>query len=73
MRSDPQVGGHCDDCPCAYAYAIDCGDNGLAAVHDGFDQIAGHAGEGQKLFHGHFGQGADDVVHIAARAEVASV
>ena len=53
--------------------AIDGADDGLRAAAHGFHQIARHACEFQQLGHRHFGQRANDVVHVAARAEVAAL
>jgi hypothetical protein len=46
---------------------------GFAATEHRFDEIAGHAGEGEQILHVHGDEGPDDVVHVAARAEVPAI
>ena len=72
-RGDAQVGGHGDDRAGTHTNPINRCDNRLAAMDHRFDQITGHPGKGQKLFHVHPGQWADDVMHIAARTEITAV
>src|SRR6185312_14843485 len=48
-------------------------DDRLAAVEHRLDEVAGHAGEGEKLLHVHADQRTDDIVDIAAGAEIAAV
>eukprot|EP01034_Spumella_vulgaris_P031080 gene31080-38410_t len=57
-------------CAGAGANAVDGGDHRLRTGAHGFHQVAGHAGEGQQAGHVQFGERADDVVHVAAGAEV---
>ena len=57
----------------AGADAVDGADDGLRTAAHGLDQIARHAGELQQLGHAHLRQRADDVVHVAAGAEVATL
>ena len=45
----------------------------LAAAEHRLDEVAGHAGEGEQALHVAADQRADDVVHVAAGAEVAAV
>jgi len=65
-----QVRCHGDAGAGAGADAVDGGDHRLAAGAHGLDQIAGHAGEFQKLRHLHLGQRADDFMHITTRAKI---
>ena len=48
------------------------GDDRLRAGAHRLDQVAGHAREGEQARHVHLGQRADDLVHVAARAEIAA-
>ena len=67
-----QIGGHRDDRAGAGADAVDRGDDRLRASAHRLHQIAGHAGEIEQLGHRHLGERADDLVHVAAGAEVAA-
>jgi hypothetical protein len=70
-RAETDVGGHGKDRACARAHAVDRRDDRLRAVAHRLDEIARHPGEGEQAGHVHPGQRADDLVHVAARAEVA--
>ncbi len=72
-RGDAQIGRHGDDRAGADRHAVDRGNDRLAAMEHRLDQIAGHARERQQLLHVHGDQRADDLVHIAAGAEIAAV
>ena len=72
-RREPDVGGHGDDRARPHRHAVDGRDDRLAAVQHRLDEIARHAREGEQLLHVHGDQRADDVVHIAARAEIAAI
>ena len=71
-RRIANVGRHGDDRAGADADAVDGGDDRLRAMAHGFDQIAGHAREVEQFRHAHFGERGDDVVHVAAGAEIAA-
>ena len=72
-RAEAEVGGHGDDGAGADADAVDGGDDRLAAGEHRLDEVAGHPGEGEQALHVAADQRADDVVHVAAGAEVAAV
>ena len=71
--AEAQVGGHGDDGAGADADAVDRGDDRLAAVEHRLDEVAGHPGEGEQALHVAVDERADDVVDVAAGAEVAAV
>ena len=56
----------------AGADAVDRRDDRLRAAADRLDEVAGHAREGEQLGHRHLRQRPDDLVHVAAGAEVAA-
>ena len=58
---------------CSGGDAVDGGDDRLAAMEHGLDQVAGHARESEQLLCVHGDQRADDLVHVAAGAEIAAV
>ena len=68
--AEAQVGRHRDDRAGARADAVDRGDDRLRAGAHRLDQVAGHAGEHQELGRLQPHQRADDLVHVAAGAEV---
>ena len=72
-RREAQIRSHGDDGAGAGRDAVDRGDDRLAAMEHGLDQIAGHAREGEQLLCVHGDQRADDLVHVAAGAEIAAV
>jgi hypothetical protein len=65
-RGYPQVRGHGHDGTGPDTDAVEGRDHRLGTAAHGLDQIAGHPGEGEQGRHVHFGQGADDLVHVAA-------
>ena len=71
-RSEPQIGGERDHRAGARAHAVDGRDDRLRAVPHRLHEIARHPGEGEELRHRHPRQRADDLVDVAARAEVAA-
>src|SRR3546814_8179840 len=71
-RCYTDVRGHCHDSAGACADAVDRGDHGLRTGAHRLHQIARHSGEGEKLGHVHLGERADDLVDVAARAELAA-
>jgi hypothetical protein len=71
-RRDAEVAGHRQDRARAGADAFHGGDDRLRAGAHGFHQVAGHAGEVEQPALVHAGQRTDDLVHVAARAEVAA-
>ena len=71
-RGEAQVAGHGEDRAGAGAHPVDRGDDRLRAGAHRPDQVAGHAGEGEQFGHRHLGQRADDLVDVAARAEIAA-
>ncbi len=75
-RAVAQVGGHGQDGAGAGANAVDGGHDRLRAGAHGLDEVARHSGEGQQPRHValalHLHQRADDLVHVAAGAEVAA-
>ena len=58
--------------PGARAHALDRGDDRLRAGAHRPDQVAGHPGEAEQAVAVHLGQRADDLVDVAARAEIAA-
>ena len=72
-RRKTQVRRHGDDRAGADADTVDGGNDRLAATDHRLDQIAGHAGEGEQVLHVHLHQRTDDVMDIAARAEIAAI
>ena len=68
-----QVRCHGDDSASTNADAIDGRNDGLAAMDDRLDQIAGHAGEFEQALHIHLHQRPDNIVHIAAGTEIAPI
>ena len=75
-RCRTQVRGHRDDGAGAGAHAVDRGDDRLRAGAHRLDQVAGHARECEQARHVavalHLDQWPDDLVHVAARAEIAA-
>src|SRR4051812_24428590 len=71
-RRVAQVAGHGNDGAGTGTNAFDGGDHRLRAMAHRLHQITGHARELEQLRHRHLRQQPDDLVHIAARAEVAS-
>ena len=71
-RPQAQVGGHRDDRAGAGANAVDRRDHRLRAMAHRLHQIAGHVGEIHQLRHLHLRQRPDDLVHVAAGAEIAA-
>ena len=71
-RSQPQVGRQRHHRAGTGANAVDCRYDGLRAGAHGLDQVTGHAGEFEQCGHAHFGQRANDFMHVAARAEIAA-
>src|SRR5205823_14164076 len=69
-RAQAQVGSHGHDRARACAYAVDRGDDRLRAAAHGLHEVAGHAGEHQQFGGLEAYQRADDLVHVAAGAEV---
>ena len=72
-RGEAQIRGHGDDGAGAGGDAVDRGDDRLAAMEHGLDQVAGHARERQQLIHLHGNERADDLMHVAAGAEIAAI
>ena len=70
-RGEADVAGHGEDRARPGAHAVDRGDDRLRAGAHRADQIAGHAGELDQPAIVHPGQRADDVVDVAAGAEIA--
>jgi len=64
--------GDCDAFGDFEAWCIGVNDEGADSTAHCLDQIAGHAREGQKLRHAHLREWPDDLVHVAAGAEVTS-
>ena len=71
-RAEAQVGSHGEDRAGAGANAIHRRDDGLRAGAHGLHQVAGHAREVQQARGVHAGQRADDLVYVAAGAEIAA-
>ena len=71
-RGEADVAGHGEDRASARANAFDRGDDRLRAGAHRLDQVAGHARELQQPGVVHFRQRADDLVDVAARAEIAA-
>ena len=71
-RREADVRGHGDDRAGADADAVDRGDDRLRAAAHRLDQVAGHPGEVEQARHRPLGQRADDLVDVAARAEIAA-
>src|SRR5256886_15257980 len=72
FRSQPDVGGHGQNCTRPRAHAVDRGDDRLRTGAHCFDHLAGHAGEIEKLRGFHLDEWLDDLEHVAAGAEVAA-
>ena len=72
-RAEAQIGEERDHRAGADADAVDGGDDRLRTGAHRLDEIAGHAREGEQPLHVARQQRADDVVHVAARREVAAV
>jgi hypothetical protein len=66
------IGRHREDRAGAGADAVHCGDDRLRTGAHRLHQIAGHAREFQQARHVHFDQRSDDLVHVAAGAEIAA-
>ena len=71
-RPETHIRRQCDHRAGAGAHAVDRGDDRLRAVAHRLDEIAGHPGEREQLRRRHLRQRPDDLVDVAARAEVAA-
>src|SRR6478672_9977603 len=69
---EPDVAGHRKDGAGAGANTLDRGDDRLRAASHRPDQVTRHSSEPQQSFAIHFGQRADDLMDIAARAKIAA-
>src|SRR6185437_6811845 len=71
-RTEPKVGHHGENGPGARAHSIDGCDDGLWAGPHGLHDIPGHPRELEESLRRTLRQRTYDLVHITARAEVAS-
>ncbi len=69
---EADIGRHREDRARAGAHAVDGRDDRLRAGAHGLDQVAGHAREGEQAVHRHLRERRDDLVHVAAGAEIAA-
>src|SRR6185437_13382352 len=71
-QAEADVAGHGEDRAGAGAHALDRRDDRLRTAAHRADQVAGHAGEANEAAAVHLRQRADDLVDVAARAEIAA-
>ena len=70
IRAQAQIAHHCEYRAGAGAHAVDRRDDRLRTGEHGFDEIAGHLGEGEEFGRSALRQRTDDFVDVAARTEV---